>query len=89
MKTLLTIAAFFSFSAFVSAQELQDRLQQQPPVVTQAQVERDAKLAAEHRKRDEEARKAQEKALKKEREKATADNTPTKNRKTSTRPGKQ
>jgi hypothetical protein len=81
MKFLLTIAAFFCFTAFVSAQEVQDRLQQQPPPVTQEQVERDAKLAAEHRKRNEEVEKAQEKALKEG--KTTADNASDRNRKAS------
>ena len=89
MKTIITIAAFFAFTAFAAAQEVQDRLQQQPPPVTQEQVERDARVAAEHRQRNEEARKAQEKALKEQAHKATADNTADKNRKTSTRPGKQ
>jgi len=89
MKTILTIAAILAFSAFASAQETQDRLQQEPPAVTQAQVERDARLAAEHRKRNEEAKKAQEKALKEQAEKATAANTASQNRKTSTQPGKQ
>lgn len=89
MKTILTIVAFFAFTAFASAQEVQDRLQQLPPPVTQEQVERDAKVAAEHRKRNEEARIAQEKALKEQADKATADNTADKNRKASTRPGKQ
>ena len=84
MKTIVTIAAFFAFTAFASAQEVQDRLQQQPPPVTQEQVERDAKEAAEHRKRNDEAREAQQKALREEADKATADN-----RKSSTRPGKQ
>lgn len=86
MKFLLTIAAFISFTAFAKAQEVQDRLQQQPPPVTQEQVERDAKQAAEHRKRNEEARKKQEKALRKEKDKATADNIADKNRNVSTRP---
>lgn len=81
MKFLLTITAFFAFTAFASAQEVQDRLQQQPPPVTQEQVERDAKLAAEHRKRNEEIKKAQEKALKEE--KTTADNASERNRKAS------
>jgi predicted lipid-binding transport protein (Tim44 family) len=87
MKALLTIAALLGFTAFASAQEVQDRMQQQPPPVTQAQVERDAQLAAEQRQKNEEARKAQQKALKKEAEKATADNAATiNNRKSSTRP---
>jgi len=89
MKSILTIAAFFAFTAFASAQEVQDRLQQQPPPVTQEQVERDAQQAAEHRKRNEEARAAQEKALKEQAHNATADITADKNRKASTRPGKQ
>jgi len=89
MKALLTVAAFFAFTAFAAAQDVQDRLQQQPPPVTQAQVERDAKLAAETRKRNEETRKAQQEALKKEAQKATADNISNRNRKASTQPGKQ
>lgn len=89
MKALLTIGALLGFSTFVSAQEVQDRLQQQPPPVTQEQVERDAKMAAEHRKKNEEARKAQQEALMREKENATADNTNDMNRKSSKQPKKQ
>jgi hypothetical protein len=89
MKALFTIAALLGFSTLVSAQELQDRLQQQPPPVTQEQVERDAKMAEEQRRKNEEARKAQQQALIKEKENATAENTNDINRKSSKRPKKQ
>lgn len=89
MKTIFTIAASILFASFAGAQETHDRLQQDPPAVTQAQVERDAQLAADHRKRNEETKKAQENALKNEAENATANNAATKNRKVSTLPGKQ
>ena len=89
MKTIYTIAASMLFASLATAQETQDRLQQEPPAVTQAQVERDAQLAADHRKRNEEAKKAQENALKNEADNATANNAATKNRKASTLPGKQ
>lgn len=89
MRTLLTLAAVLCFSAFTQAQEVQDRLHRLPPPVTQEQVERDAMQAAEHRKRNEEARKAQQELMREQTNKATADNTADKDRKTSTRPGKQ
>ena len=89
MKALFTIAALIGFGTLASAQEVQDRLQQQPPPVTQEQVERDAKMAAEQRRKNEEARKAQRDALMKAKENATADNTNDINRKSSARPKKQ
>ena len=90
MKTiLLSLSAFFTIT-FVNAQQVQERLDQQPAPVTQQQVERDAKVAEDVRKRDDADKKKQEaEAKKKEEEKKAVANANDKSKKTSTTPGKQ
>lgn len=89
MKTLfLTVTAFFAFTALASAQDEKDSTQRVPPVVTQAQVERDAKQAQQERKKHEEKKAKEEN--KTEGTKATTGPTSTASgKKTSSRPGKQ
>jgi len=91
MKTvLLSLSAFFSIVAFTNAQEVQERLDQQPTPVTQQQVERDAKVAEDVRKKEDADKKAEEReAKKKEEEKKAVANAEDKSKKTSTTPGKQ
>ncbi len=102
MKTLFTIAAFFAFTAisFGQAQEEHERLQQQPPPVTQKQVEKHAEEAQEMReanpRQDAQLKKQQKEDLKANKRDAattgnnsTAANTRNKSNKTSTRPDKQ
>lgn len=93
--TLFTLIALFGFTAFAVAQEEQDKTQRQPPVVTQTQVEKDAKMAEQERKKHEEAKKLEaNKAVTEENKKAddkkavTATNNSSSAKKTS-RPGKQ
>ena len=90
MKTLLlSLSAFFTIT-IVNAQQVQERLDQQPAPVTQQQVERDAKVAEDVRKRDDADKKKQEaEAKKKEEEKKAVANANDKSKKTSTTPGKQ
>jgi len=90
MKTLLlSLSAFFTIT-FVNAQQVQERLDQQPAPVTQQQVERDAKVAEDVRKKDDADKKKQEaEAKKKEEEKKAVANANDKSKKTSTTPGKQ
>jgi len=88
MKTFLTLSAFFAFTAFAAAQQVQERLDQQPVPVTQQQVERDAKVAQQERAKEEADKKAKQEAeakKKEEEKKAEAD----KSKKTSKTPGKQ
>lgn len=92
MKSILfTIIALFAFTGVAFAQEEQDKTQRQPPPVTQAQVEKDAKMAQEERKKHEEANKAvkEEKTKTEDKRKKTQTNTASSAKKTSTRPGKQ
>lgn len=48
-NTLLTAALLLSLAAAAQINEEQERLNQEPPVVTERQVQRDAKVAAEVR----------------------------------------
>ena len=53
MKKIVTsLCAFFAVTAFAAAQQVQERLDQQPPPVTQQQVENDAKVAQLERKKE-------------------------------------
>lgn len=93
MKNILfTIIVLFAFTGMAFAQEEQDKTQRQPPPVTQAQVEKDAKMAQEERKKHEEAKKAVKEEKTKTEDKGktsrTTATTPSV-KKTSTRPGKQ
>jgi hypothetical protein len=90
MKTLLlSLLALMTFT-FANAQQIQERLDQQPTPVTQQQVERDAKVAQDVRKQDEEDKKAEEsKAKKREEEKKAVADAEDKSKKTSTTVGKQ
>lgn len=99
-KLQLTILSFFAFTAigFAQAQEEQERLEQQPPPVTQRQVENDAQTASEMRKADkqnaEKLKTQQKEDMKKNRQDAatagqnnTATTTPRKTaKKVSTKP---
>lgn len=87
-KILLTLGAFFGFTAFAQAQEELDKTQRQPPTITQAQVEKDAQMAEEERKKHE---LKKEVARKEKQKKAEDDKIKNKSstKKTSTRPGKQ
>ena len=86
---LLSLSAFFTIT-FVNAQQVQERLDQQPAPVTQQQVERDAKVADDVRKKDDADKKKQEaEAKKKEEEKKAFAKSEDKSKKTSTTPGKQ
>ena len=86
---LLSLSAFFTIT-FVNAQQVQERLDQQPAPVTQQQVERDAKVADDVRKKDDADKKKQEaEAKKKEEEKKAVAKSEDKRKKTSTTPGKQ
>lgn len=89
--TLFTIMTFFAFTGFTIAQEEQDKTQRQPPPVTQAQVEKDARMAQEERKKHEEEKKAaKEEKIKAEEKRKTSGSTNTaSDKKTSSRPGKQ
>jgi len=91
MKTiLLTLITFFAFTALAAGQEEHDKTLRQPPLVTQAQVEKDAKLAEQERKKNEKENKAVKEDNKIEEDKRavnTINSSSTK--KTSTRPGKQ
>lgn len=92
MKNILfTIIALFAFTGIAFAQEEQDKTQRQPPPVTQAQVEKDAKMAQEERKKHEEAKKTvkEEKTKTEDKGKTAQTATTTSAKKTSTRPGKQ
>ena len=94
MKTLaLTFTAFFAFTAMATAQQVQERLDQQPPPVTQQQVEKDAKVALELRKKEEATKKEQERLAEAKRKeddkKALEKQNIAKATKTSTTPGKQ
>jgi len=90
MKTFFTLSAFVAFTVIASAQEIQERIDQQPTPVTQQQVEKDAKVAQQERTREEADKKAKQEAEEKKKEeekkaKADAD----KSKKTSTTVGKQ
>jgi len=86
---LLSLSAFFTIS-FMNAQQVQERLDQQPAPVTQQQVEKDARVAEEVRKKDDADKKNKEaEAKKKEDEKKAVANANDKSKKTSTTPGKQ
>lgn len=88
--TLLSIVAFFAFTAYAAAQEEHDKTVRQPPLVTQAQVEKDAKLAEQERKKHEKENKAVKEENKKgEDKKATNTINSSSPKKTSTQPGKQ
>lgn len=85
---MLTLGVFFAFSAFAQAQEEQDKTQREPPTITQAQVEKDARMANEERIKHE----LKKEALRKEKQKKEEDNklgNKSSTKKTSTRPGKQ
>lgn len=104
MKTLITAAAILlSFAATAQVQEEQERIAQEPPVVTDRQVQRDAKKAAEVREANEnlpdneqQLKKQQAKdmkANKKDAQRSAKNNTKAapsnKNKKSSTRPKNQ
>lgn len=91
MKTIFTISVFFALTAFASAQEIQERIDQQPTPVTQQQVEKDAKIAQQERENDEADKKAKRdaEAKKKEENKQAANIEADKSKKTSTTAGKQ
>lgn len=85
---ILTLGIFFTFSAFAQAQEEKDKTQREPPTITQAQVEKDARMADEERKKHQ----LKKEALTKEKQKKEEDNklsNKSSTKKTSTRPGKQ
>lgn len=91
--TLFTIFVFLVFTLTVSAQEEQDKTQRQPAAVTQAQVEKDAKMAEEERKKHEDAKKVPKEDKMKADDKKTVpaktENNTSATKKTSTRPGQQ
>ncbi|PZR17174.1 MAG: hypothetical protein DI539_17265 [Flavobacterium psychrophilum] len=90
--TLITLFTFLACTVMASAQEDQDKTQRQPTVVTQSQVEKDAKMAEEERKKHEEAKKAPKEDKKEADDKKTAKadaNNESSAKKTSKRPGKQ
>jgi len=90
MKTLLLSLSAFLTITFANAQQVQERLDQQPTPVTQQQVERDAKVADNVRKEEEADKKTKEaKAKKEEEEKKAVAKSEDKSKKTSTTPGKQ
>jgi len=90
MKTLLLSLSAFLTVTYANAQQVQERLDQQPAPVTQQQVERDAKVADDVRKQDDAEKKKQAaEAKKKEEEKKAVANANDKSKKTSTTPGKQ
>lgn len=84
--------AYFAFTLCAAAQQaqVQDKAEAQPPPVTRAQVEQDAKLAQEERKRHEESRRAIEsEKSKKPEQQQVAGTLKTSSKKTSTRPKEQ
>lgn len=86
-KLLFTIIAFLGFTLIAKAQEEEDKTQRQPTPITQAQVEKDERMAKEERKKHEKEKQAE---AQKERQKAEDKNTTKdKTKKTSTHPGKQ
>lgn len=89
--TLFTLIAFFAFTAIAMAQEEQDKTQREQPPVTQAQVEKDARMAQEERKKHEAEKKAVKEEKVKAEDKSTTPGTANVSsaKKTSTRPGKQ
>lgn len=92
MKTVLHILlTFFAFTAIAAAQEEQDKTVRQPPLVTQAQVEKDAKLAEQERIKHEKEKKVVKNEEKRKEEDKRVNNTINSSslKKTSTHPGKQ
>jgi len=92
MKILLfSISIFFACSFKIHAQEENDRTMKQPPPITQAQVEKDAALAKQERKKHEKEKNAlKEEKQKVEDKNVNSDLEPTPStRKTSKQPGKQ
>lgn len=89
MKFVLPLSVFFAFTMFVSAQEVQERLDQQPTPVTQQQVEKDAKVAQQERAKEEADKKAKLEAEAKKKEEEKKAKEADKSKKTSTTPGKQ
>ncbi|MHA3787886.1 hypothetical protein ACX0HA_06705 [Flavobacterium hauense] len=88
--TLFTLFAFFGFTLLATAQEEQDKTERQPVAVTQAQVEKDARMAEEERKKHEDAKKAlKEDKIKADDKKNAPKNNNSSAKKASTRPGKQ
>ena len=91
-KLVITLGAFFAFTALAAAQEQTDSMQRMPPAVTVTQIEQDARLAELERKKHESERKAvkEEKEQKEEDKRVTSNSINTSStKKTSTRPGKQ
>lgn len=87
---LLTLTILLAFTAYANAQEEQDKTARQPPLVTQAQVEQDAKLAEQERKKHDKENKAlKEENRTEENKKSVNTINSSSTKKTSTRPGKQ
>lgn len=75
-------------TTFVQAQEDEDKTQREPPIITHARVEKDARMANEERKKHESKNEAIRKK-KQKKEEGNKPNTKSSSNKTSTQPGKQ
>lgn len=88
--TILLIAAFFAFTLPATAQELQEKADRQPPVVTEQQVAKDEQLAKKEREKNEKQRTKQlDRQTREQQRQVTSATTDTPSIKTSKRPGGQ